>query len=84
MLRFDAPTGKVINSIDSVTPNIYNVSEAELPFVFSYRVIWDTGVSGAYTLDPVPFSDHVWIEVTLNETVRYGTPSLSGLKVEYS
>lgn len=84
IFRFDAPTGKIINSIDNVTPNIFNVSEAELPFVFSYRVIWDTGVAGSYSLDPVPASTHVWIEVTLNETVKYGTPSLSGLKVEYS
>lgn len=84
ILRFNAPPGKLINSIDSVTPNIYNVSEAELPSVFSYRVIWDTGVAGTYSLNPVFGSTHVWIEVTLNETVRYGTPSLSGLKVEYS
>jgi len=84
MLRFDAPTGKTISSIDSVQPNIYNVSEAELPYVFSYRVIWETAVPGTYTLTPVPFSSHVWIEVSLNETIRYGTPSLSGLKVEYS
>jgi hypothetical protein len=83
-LRFDAPTGKVINSVDNVTPNIYNVSEAELPYIFSYRAIWETAVAGVYTLDPQPASQSVWIEVTLKETIGKGTPSLSGLKVEYS
>lgn len=84
ILKFTAPPGKTINSVKNVIPNIYNVSEAELPYVFSYRIIWNTGVSGVYTLDPVPQSQSVWIEVTLNETLKYGTPSLSGLKVEYS
>jgi len=84
ILRFDAPTGKVINSVDNVTPNIYNVSEAELPYIFSYRAIWETAVAGVYTLDPQPASQSVWIEVTLSQTIGKGTPSLSGLKVEYS
>lgn len=85
ILRFDAPEGRVINSIDNVTPNIYNVSEAELPYVFSHRVIWEvSGNSGFYTLDPQVASNSVWIEVTLNQTIGSGTPSLSGLKVEYS
>jgi hypothetical protein len=84
ILRMDAPTGQTISSIDNVTPSIFNVSEAELPYVFSYRVIWETATSGVYSLDPVAFSDKVWIEVELDETIGKGTPSLSGLKVEYS
>lgn len=84
ILKLEAPTGQTISSVNSVTPNIFNVSEAELPNVFSYRIIWETATAGVYSLNPVPFSSKVWIEIEINETLGKGTPSLSGVKVEYS
>jgi len=85
ILKLQAPSGKTFSRITDVSPQIYNVSEAEIQDVFSYRVIWETSSnSGTYTLNPVPLSNRVWFEVTLNETINGGTPSLSGLKVEYS
>jgi hypothetical protein len=85
IIRFDAPSGTTISSVDNVTPQIWNVSEAELPDIFDYRVIWETAYnSGVYTLDPVSFSQRVWIEVTLNKTAGRGTPSLSGLLIDFS
>jgi hypothetical protein len=86
MIRFDAPSGDVINSIDDVIPEIWNVTGSEHPYVFPPpRIIWETSYdSGTYTLDPVPLSQRVWIEVTLNKTVGGGTPTISALNVEYS
>lgn len=85
LIRFDAPTGNTISSVDSVTPYIWNVPEADLSDVFSWRVIWETAFnSGTYTDTPVPFSQRVWIEVTLNMTAGGGTPALSGLTLAYS
>lgn len=85
ILRFDAPSGATISSVDNVIPQIWNVSEAELPDIFDYRVIWETSYnSGVYTLDPVSFSQRVWVEVTLNKTAGRGTPALSGLLIDFS
>lgn len=85
ILKFDAPSGQTISSVDSVLPQIYNVAESEIPSCFSYRVIWETSYdSGSYTLTPVAASTRVWIEITLNQTAGGGTPSLSGLIVSYS
>lgn len=86
IFRFDAPEGETISSIDNVVPQIWNVSESELPYTFSYRVLWETSAgSGSYTVDqPVGLSNSVWIEVTLNKTLGNGTPALSGLVVSYS
>lgn len=85
MIRFDAPDGETINSISNVTPEIWNVSEAEAPYVFSHRVVWETSFdSGVYTTNPVPLSNRVWIEVTLTKTINKGTPALSGLTIEYT
>jgi hypothetical protein len=85
IIRFDAPSGDVINSIDNVLPEIWNVAGSEHPYVFDYRVIWETSYnSDNYTTDPVPLSQRVWIELTLNKTVSGGTPAISALNVTYS
>lgn len=94
IIRFDAPEGQTISSIDHVQPEVWNVAESELagdPLsvvdqpAFSYRVIWETSAdSGVYTETSVPNSSRVWLEVTLNEMNQKGTPALSGLTVEYS
>lgn len=85
ILRFDAPDAETISSVDSVAPEIYNISEAELSSIFSYRVIWETTYdSGVYTLTPVPFSQRVWIEVSLSKSLKKASPALSGLIVSYS
>lgn len=85
IIRFDAPDGQTISEIENVTPDIWNVLEAELPDVFDYNVIWETTYnSGVYTDTPVADSQRVWIEVTLNKAPNGATPMLSGLNVEYS
>lgn len=85
MVRFDAPDGDTISDVDSVTPEIWNVPEAELTNVFSYRVIWETSYdSGVYTETAQALSSRVWIEVTLNKSLDNITPALSGLNITYS
>jgi hypothetical protein len=86
IIRFDAPEGRTINSVDDVEPQIWNVSEAELDNVFSYRVIWETSSgSGVYvTANPGGAADRVWIEVSLSKTIGKASPALSGLIVSYS
>lgn len=85
LLRVDAPTGQTISHVNSVTPEIWNVSETELLDVFSYRTIWETSFnSGVYSLNPVALSKRVWIDVTLNATASGGTPAVSGLVLNYS
>lgn len=85
IIRLDAPDGHVINAIDSVFPKIWNVSQAMLNDVFSYRVIWETSYnSGNYTLSPVSNSQRVWIEVTLDQAVSGHTPVLSSLIANYT
>lgn len=84
IVRFDAPEDTTISSVHSVSPQIWNVAEAEIPDIFSYRVIWETAFeSGIYTLNPVSLSTRVWVEVTLNKTAGEGTPALSGLVIDY-
>lgn len=83
IIRVDAPDGMTINGVNDVLPDIWNVLEAELPNVFSYRVIYETSYnSGVYTLEPVALANRVWIEVTLAKTLNNGTPALSGLKFD--
>jgi len=86
IIRFDAPQGETITSVDSITPEIWNVSAAELDDVFSYRLIYETSYnSGIYvTTPPGAPANRVWVEVTLNKTVGKGTPALSGLVLEYT
>lgn len=84
ILRFDAPDGQTISSVDDVQPQIWNVSPAVLTDVFSYRAIWETAPnSGVYTESPVANSQRVWIEVTLQNTDGW-TPALSGLTIQTS
>ena len=85
MIQVNAPTGGTISSVSDVQPQIFNVIEAEIPDVFSYRVIWETGVdSGIYTETPVSLSEKVWVEVTLNKASDGTNPTLSGLVVTAS
>lgn len=84
MIRYDAPSGDTISSVTSVTPEIYNVDPVDLSSVFSYRIIWETSYeSGVYTTVPVANSQRVWVEVSLNQTYKGGTPSLSRLTLNY-
>lgn len=85
IIRFDAPQNTTISNVENVLPDIWNVMEAEVPNVFDYRVIYETAYnSGVYTTTPVALSNRVWVEVTLRKTLNGGTPSLSGLNLEYS
>jgi hypothetical protein len=84
LLRIDAGD-ETISSIDSVTPVVANCNSSEVPFAFSWRAIWETSEdSGVYTLEPVPLSSKVWIEVTLRKTVDGGAPTIPFLYVETS
>lgn len=84
IIRYDALEDTTISEL-TVTPEIFNVSQAEIPKIFSYRVIWETSLnSGVYTTSSVPFSKKVWIEVTLNKPASGTPPMLSGLNVSYS
>lgn len=83
ILRYDMPDSYTLSNVDNVLPEIYNVSNAELDDIFSYRVIWETSFdSGVYTLEPVPGSVRCWVEITLNKTLGKGTPALARLTIE--
>lgn len=85
IFKITPKSGDTISSIQSVTPEIYNVTQAGLPDVFSYRVIWETAPnSGTYTLTPVPLSQKVWLEVTLKKDVNENLPALTGFRVQYA
>lgn len=85
MIRLDAPAGETISKVDSVQPNIWNVSQAEVNDVFSYRVIYETAFnSGNYTTSPVSLSQRVWLEVTLSQVDSGYTPSVSSIIVNYT
>lgn len=81
-VRFDAPEGQTISSIDAVTPQMYNTSPAQLNDYFSWEAVWEAG-GGLPTSTPVPNSDHVWIKITLTGESGW-SPALSGLVVEWS
>lgn len=84
IVKFEPFTG-TISSVKDVQPEIFNVIQAEYPDVFSYRTIYETEYdSGVYTTTPVPFSQRVWIEVTLNNTQAGGTPAVSALTISYT
>lgn len=84
IFRIDAgPTA--ISSIDTILPYLANCSSSEVPTAFDYRVIWETSPdSGVYTLEEVPESESVWIEVTLRRTLNNGAPIISAIIVEKS
>lgn len=85
IIRFDAPTGDTISTVNSLTPQMWNVPEYMVSSCFSYRVIWETSYnSNNYTLTPVPSSKRVWIEITLNKMTDGGSPAMSGLILKYS
>lgn len=80
IIKFDAPSGKLISEVTNVTPYIYNVPPSLLSTAFSYRVIYEDG--GSYTLNNPGSSTSVWIEVTLNMLDDKTPPVLSDLKIE--
>lgn len=80
IIKFDAPSGKLISEVTNVTPYIYNVPPSLLSTAFSYRVIYEDG--GSYTLSNPGSSTSVWIEVTLNMLDDKTPPVLSDLKIE--
>lgn len=85
MLKFTPPTGNTVSTVTDVVPDIWNVANAAMDEVFSWRAIWETAPgSGTYSTTPVPNSPQVWIEVTLNQTSSSGTPALSGLVVSHT
>ena len=82
IFKFDAPQGTLINSIVTVTPKIFNVSQSLLSEVFEYRVIYNDG--SVYTEDNPGSSNTVWIEVTLNQLPDGTAPVLSDLIINYN
>jgi hypothetical protein len=86
IIRFDAPDGDTISSVDSIQPHIWNVPEYLIDECFSYQVIWETSFnSGIYTTTPVALSQRVWIKVTLNKGPNGDQlPALSNMIVSYS
>lgn len=80
IIKFDAPTGKLISEVTNVTPYIYNIPQSLLSTAFSYRVIYQDGPN--YTLDNPGSSSTVWIEVTLKMLDDMTPPVLSDLKIE--
>lgn len=81
---FEAPEGETISAVNSVTPEIYNVSPSKINDVFDYEVVWETySGSGIPTKDPVANSSRIWIKIILKDTDGW-SPSLSGLIVDYS
>lgn len=87
ILNFKAPTGKLISSIVSVDPVIYNVPRSLMSQAFSYRVIYPvdaaTGLIDAiYSTSNPGASSEVWIEVTLNMLEDKTAPVLSDLIID--
>lgn len=82
IFKFTAPEGEVISNIVSVTPKIYNVPLSLMSTAFSYRVIYDD--AGTYSLSNPGASNHVWIEVTLNQLADKTPPVLSDLIIQYN
>lgn len=82
IIKFTAPNGTTIQSVEEVIPKMYNVPDELVSTAFSYRVIYRQGSS--YTLDPVPGSTSVWIEVSLNKLGDGTAPVLSDLIVNYT
>ncbi len=85
IIRFDAPDGSTISDVSNVELDIYNIAAAANATLSDYRIIWETAYdSGTYTTSSVPFSQRVWVEVTLNKADDGTSPALSGLTITYS
>lgn len=82
-IKFNAPTGSLIYTVDSVSPKIYNVPLSIMNTVFSYRAVYPTA-AGGYSLSPQGGSSSIWIEVTLTKTENGTAPILNDLVVKYS
>jgi hypothetical protein len=82
VIKFTAPNNTTIQNVEEVIPKMYNVPDELISTAFSYRVIYKEGSS--YTLDVVPGSTSVWIEVTLNKLGDGTAPVLSDLIVNYT
>ena len=82
IIKFTAPNNTTIQNVEEVIPKMYNVPDELISTAFSYRVIYKQGSS--YTLDVVPGSTSVWIEVTLNKLGDGTAPVLSDLIINYT
>jgi hypothetical protein len=82
IFKFNAPTGRLIETVSSVVPRIYNVPQGSISDAFSYRIIYKDG--DTYTLDNPGSSSSVWVEVTLNILEDKTPPVLSDLNVYYT
>lgn len=82
IFKIEAGDG-TISDVEGVLPLLVNIRASDVPSSFQYQVIWETAPnSGVYTLDPVAFSERVWIKVTLRKTVQRHVPMMTGLKVQ--
>jgi len=63
-IKFTAPTGKTINSIENVVFKIYNIPQSSVPNICSYRVFYKNGSTYLPDINP-GVSDHVFIEANL-------------------
>lgn len=85
IFKLTPKAGDTFSNITSVTPYIYNVTQAALADVFSYRVLWETFLdSGIFSTTPVPLSSRVFLEVTLKKDNNGNLPVLTGFRVAYS
>jgi hypothetical protein len=82
IIKFTAPNNTTILNVEEVIPKMYNVPDELISTAFSYRVIYRQG--SLYTLDPIPGSTSIWIEVTLNKLGDGTAPVLSDLIVNYT
>lgn len=71
-----------VMSVESVTPEIYNVSPAVVDDVFSHRFLSESSPGGT-VVEGLTSGQKTWIEITLQNTDGW-TPALSGLIVDYS
>lgn len=81
LIKYTAPEGELIYSVEEVIPKIYNVPEELISTAFSYRVI--SYSDGVYFEGNPNGSSSVWIEVTLNQLGDGTAPVLSDLIVNY-
>ena len=80
-IKFNAPTGKTINSITNVVPKIYNVSQSLVSDISSYRVFYKTGSTYSPNVNNGA-SDSVYIELSIEMPDNNIPPVVSDLIVQ--
>ena len=83
LIKFEAPTGGLISTVNTVTPKIYNVPLSLMDLAFSYRVLYPTS-GGGYSETPQGGSSAVWVEATLSQLEDGTVPVLSDLIIKYT